>query len=404
MFLFADPVTCRSCDGLMEKENLVPRSNLLLAVSLTASASIVVAEPVLNAQELKGPVTAAQPAGPPEPVANVEAAEARAAALRLADLLDENYADPAIATRYAAALRKKASQAGYDAAGTRSALAAALTADLRDVSEDKHLRVLLAPSKPGSGGPGTSGPPNIPQAVEEPRWLAPGVAYVRLNLFPGKPEGVEAARRFMTEHADARTMIFDLRNHRGGGLAEMDVIFPYLFERPTRLLAMDTRGSVARASKAPPNMGLTLRTVPAEGDIVRREHVVVPHPTERRLFNARVFVLTSEMTFSAAEHFTLALRRTGRATLIGEPTGGGGNFGGMREIGSGLAAFIPIGTTRDPETGARWDGNGIEPHVRVKAEEALVEALVRSGIAPLEAKRISATVRATGPMRRKQTS
>lgn len=383
----------------LRESNLVSELILALAAALAASAA---AQSAPQAQTQSGPAAAApQPAARPNGDGPIEAAEARGAVLRLADILEEDYADAAIGARYAAALRAKAGQGGYDGAGTRSALATALTADLRAVAEDRHLRVRpVPPSGPGPAGAGPGGAAGMPQPVEEPRWLAPGIAYVRLNLFNGSAEAVEAARRFMTDHADARTIIFDLRTHRGGGLAEMDVIFPYLFEQPTRLLAMEVRGSVDRRRPAGTDPGPTLRTVPAEGDIVRREHVVAPHPTERRLFDAQVFVLTSEMTFSAAEHFTLALRRTGRATLVGERTGGGGNFGGPRPIGAGLSAWIPIGMTRDPETGARWDGNGIEPHVPVAAEQALAEALVRSGVDRAEADRISAEVRPTGPMRR----
>jgi hypothetical protein len=373
---------------------------------IACAAAAALAASALAAQP--GGTPAAAPAAPeaaprPELDSPVTPEEARGAALRLAEILQENYADPAVGARYAAALRAKAGRGGYDAAGTRRTLATALTEDLRIVAEDRHLRVGPAPAGAQLGGGPGARPgrmPGMPQPVEATRWLAPGIAFVRLNVFPGDRETVEAARRFMADHAEARTIIFDLRTHRGGGLAEMDAIFPFLYERPTRLLVMDTRGSVERGRGAPTGESPTLRTVPAEGDIVRREHVVEPHAAERRLFDAEVIVLTSQMTFSAAEHFTLALRRTGRATLIGEPTGGGGNYGGFRAIGAGVGAFVPVGTTRDPETGARWEGNGIEPHVRVPAEQALVEALVRSGVGRAEAERLSAQVAPTGPMRR----
>jgi len=371
----------------------VPK-HLASMIALAAGCAAVNGLPAAALQRPNGPVAVP-----------LTQADARAAALRLAELLESNYVEPDTAARYAAMLRAKANRGGYDAAADRAALAQALTADLRAVAPDNHLRV-SAIGGGGNGprmvmrGPGGARPPGMPAPIEETRLLAPGIAYIRFNEFSGDPADVAAAGRFMAENAGARTIVFDLRTHRGGGLAEMDAMLPYLYAQPTRLLTMDTRGSVDRASQAPFQEGRTLRRVPVEGDVVRREHVVEPHPSERRLFEAQVFVLTSPFTASAAEHFALALRRTGRATLIGERTAGAGNYGGMRPIGAGLAAFVPVGMTRDPETGARWEANGVEPHVAVPAEQALAEALVRSGLERSEAERVAATVRPSGPMRR----
>ena len=351
------------------------------------------------------PAAALQPQPAPVAVGPLTPGDARAAALRLAELLEADYVEPDTALRYAAMLREKANRGGYDGAADRAALAQALTADLRAVAPDNHLRVAaMAGGANGPRmvmrGPGGARPAGMPAPIEETRLLAPGVAYIRFNEFSGDPADVAAAGRFMAENAGARTIVFDLRTHRGGGLAEMDAMLPYLYARPTRLLTMDTRGSVDRRGPAPFQEGRTLRRVPVDGDVVRREHVVEPHASERRLFEAQVFVLTSPFTASAAEHFALALRRTGRATLIGERTAGAGNYGGMRPIGAGLAAFVPVGMTRDPDTGARWEANGVEPHVAVPAEQALAEALVRSGLERSEAERVAATVRPSGPMRR----
>ena len=236
--------------------------------------------------------------------------------------------------------------------------------------------------------------------VEQARWLAPGIAFVRFNLFPGDEAAVAAANRFMADHADAKTIIFDIRTHRGGGLAEMDAIFPYLFARPSTLVTMDTRASVERAGGNPLDDGPTLRRVPAGDDLVRREHFVTPHANEKRLFDAKVYVLTSSVTGSAAEHFALSLKRTHRATLIGATTGGAGNYGGFRRIGDNFSAFVPVGRTFDPDTGNGWEGTGVDPDVAVPPERALVEALTRSGVAAADAERLSAEVAPAGPMTR----
>jgi C-terminal processing protease CtpA/Prc len=341
----------------------------------------------------------------PVPDVTVTAEDARKTALELAQRLEETYAFPDVASRYAAMLRTNAASGAYDSLTSGRALAERLTAHLRAVSADNHLRVRVTPPRDAQAtGPAQAGQirrmvPLTP--IEEQRWLAPGIAYIRFNVFPGDAETVAAVRKFMTDHADAKTIIFDNRTHHGGGLAEMDAMFPYLFAKPTTLVTMDTRASVDRKRGSP--MGdAKLRLVPVKEDVVRREHYVEPSRSEKRLFGAKLFVLTSGATASAAEHMTLALKRTHRATIVGEPTAGAGNYGGQETIGGGkFVVFIPVGRTFDPDTGKGWEGGGIDPDVAVPAEKALVEALMRSGLSPADAERISAEVKPTGPMTRR---
>jgi C-terminal processing protease CtpA/Prc len=201
----------------------------------------------------------------------------------------------------------------------------------------------------------------------------------------------------MVTHADADTIIFDLRTHMGGGLDEMDVIFPWLFSTPTRLVTMAARRSVDEAGGSPVGDGPTMRRVQGDPNFVTREHWVTPG-TDARLFDARVFVLTSGFTGSAAEHFALAVKHTGRGTLIGSATYGANHFGGEQDLGGGFAAFIPVGRTYDPVTGADWESVGVAPDIDVAPEAALIEALTRSGVSPEEAARLSAEVAPRGPM------
>ena len=95
-------------------------------------------------------------------------------------------------------------------------------------------------------------------------------------------------------------------------------------------------------------------------------------------------MLTSRRTGSAAEHFALSLKRTGRATLIGEPTAGAGHYGGMMDLGAGYSAFIPVGRTFDPDNDQGWEGTGVSPNVAVPADQALDEALRRAGVDPAQ--------------------
>ena len=133
-----------------------------------------------------------------------------------------------------------------------------------------------------------------------------------------------------------------------------------------------------------------MRRVAGPEGMVRRMHYAVPSGPSTPLRTAQVFVLTSRVTGSAAEHFALALKRTGRATLIGETTGGAGHYGRMMELGSGYAAFVPFGRSFDPDNNQEWEGTGVAPNVEVPANQALDEALRRAGVEPAERRTLAA--------------
>jgi predicted aspartyl protease len=373
--------------------------------------------PVLTASPLPPrPHPAASPVQTSSEAAPIET-DSRAVARNLATRLVSDFVYPDQGKRYAAMLNTNAAAGVYDALkGTE--LAGKVGSDLQNIAADGHLRVMF---QGGGGGPqimiqppteGANTPPQgdrkpvmgrmePPPAIEHPRWIAPGIAFVRFNLFPSDPETVAAARQFMETHAAAKAIIFDLRTHMGGGLGEMDVIFSRLFSKPTHLLTMATRKSVDEAGMSPISDVPTLRLVEADPNFVTREHWVTPG-VDKRLNKAKVYVLTSGFSASAAEHFALALKHTGRATLIGRATYGANHFGSQQDLGGGFTAFIPVGRAYDPQTGEDWEGTGIAPDIDIAPEEALIKALTLSGVALAKAKQLSAEVAPKGPMVRRK--
>ena len=359
------------------------------------------------------PAPAGAPQAPPgvpgaaaEGSAPISAEEARQTAAEFARVLEKNFLYPDVAEKYAARLRSGAANGEYDHVGTRSALASLLTKQLQAVFPDGHLRiwpdagaggpqpqmVMMSPqSQQGPVKPAKTGPG---QPIEEARWLAPGIAYIRFTIFPLDPAVTAAAVKFMEDHADAKTVIFDMRNNRGGGMGQAAAMLPYLFGEEAVFLSHDTRASVFQAAGGGQNMPPWMRLAPPSREGVRTEETVIkPHPSERGLFDAKVFVLTSDSTISAAEAFAFGMKSTGRGTLIGESTRGAGNYAppGQR-VNDKFGAFIPVGRAYDPKTGKGWEGTGVEPDIKVPAESALVEALVRSGVARSKAEKISASV------------
>lgn len=143
---------------------------------------------------------------------------AEGAACRLADELEKAFVYPEQGKAYAAMLRAYVAEGRY-ATLTPDEAAQRMTSDLQTVAADGHLRVeRLSQHQRGAGGTN----PNFP-LMEQGGWIAPGIAFLRINAFTPEASQTAEVAKFMADHADADAIIFDLRTHRGGGLDQMDV-------------------------------------------------------------------------------------------------------------------------------------------------------------------------------------
>lgn len=330
---------------------------------------------LLSLLTLGSAALSAQPeATPPDPAAKpLEAEERRTVLSKLAQELEDRFVFPEVAKAYATMLRDKLKSGAYDAIDNARVFASKVTADLQEVSKDGHLRLML-----GSGELGRRRMPGrtMAEGLEETKMIG-DVAYLRFNSFPESVEVARRARDFLKTNAgQAKAVIIDSRPNGGGSLLLMDAMLPLLFEKQTELVRMDTRA--AAAAGGPLADSATLVRRPSPETVVRRDHIVIPDTGEKRLQKVPVFYLTSKRTGSAAEHLALAFKRTGRATLVGETTGGAGHFGGVVRFGERFSAFIPVGRTYDAATDRGWEGTGVAPDVAVPADAALDEALRRA--------------------------
>jgi hypothetical protein len=316
----------------------------------------------------------------------LDAGEGRSIALKLADELVKSFVYRDQAEAYAAMLRNNASAGRYDN-GARGALAKLLTDDLQAVHKDGHLHVELAQAPGQSGGSGGSSKA-FPPLIQVARTIAPGIGYIRFTAFFGTDAEIAGVKKWLAENRDATTLIFDLRNHHGGGLDEQDAIFSYIFATKTPLVKMALSKAVFEEKGSPIQGGPTLHFA-AEGDRMVGTHVAIPGEATP-LRKAKIYLLVSNRTASAAEHFSLAMKSTGRATLIGEPTAGANHFGGPAELNPHFAVWMPVGRTYDLKTGKDWEGGGIAPDIAVDPKQALVVALEKAGVGHQEAVRLDA--------------
>lgn len=357
---------------------------------------------------LLGPLTMAQTAPASAPAAGSAAAPAftpaigKEAIANLADEIEANFVFPDVAKRYAAALRTKLAAGGYDTPADAESLARQVTADLQAVAPEGHLR-MHAPETgprpaPVSGGTAVA-PRERPPLMEQAGLIAPGIAFVRFNAFMGDPQVLKDFTAFLDAQAGAKTLIIDARTHGGGGLEEMDVLFPRIFDKPQTVMVMDTRASVAERGGPLPFRSLVKVDAPKE--YYRVEHRVTPVNPASPWSKAKIYYLTSGRTGSAAEHLASVFKGTGRGTLVGDTTGGAGHYGGTLGLPGGFSAFVPFGRSYFPG-GDGWELVGVKPDIAVAPERALYEVLVREGVPAAQAETLSASHMPRGSMERRQ--
>jgi C-terminal processing protease CtpA/Prc len=139
---------------------------------------------------------------------------------------------------------------------------------------------------------------------------------------------------------------------------------------------------------SPIEPGKTLVFAAEDGKMVAT-HTALP-AENTALRRAKIYLLISNRTASAAEHFALALKSTGRATLIGEATAGANHFGGGQPLNDHFGVWMPVGRTYDIKTGKDWEGDGIAPDIPADPKQALVVALEMAGLSRREAIKLDA--------------
>lgn len=364
------------------------KSRFLVAAGLTIAA------PLMMAQSTPAPTpTAAADEAPA-----FTPALGKQAVAQLAEEIETNFVFPDVAKRYAARLRERLAAGAYDAPTDAAALAQSVTADLQAVAPDGHLR-MHPPRGARPSGPAGGPPREYPPLMEQAGMIAPGIAYVRFNAFMGTPEVLKDFTAFLDANQGAKTLVIDARSHGGGGLEEMDVLFPRIFARAQSVMVMDTRASVAEQGGPLPFRSLVKVDAPKE--LYRVEHRVTPASPASPWAKAKIYYLTAGRTGSAAEHLAMVFKGTGRATLVGAVTAGAGHYGGPRELPGGFSAFIPYGRSYFPG-GDGWEQVGVAPDIAVAPERALYEVLVREGVAAPEAERLSASHMPSASMERRR--
>jgi hypothetical protein len=274
-------------------------------------------------------------------------------------MLNEFYVFPDTAKKMEEAVRARQKAGEYDSITNGDAFAEKLTADLREVSHDKHLGVNFSPAAlpkgPPPGGPDSAAMrrqlERINCGFEKAERLPPNIGYLKFNMFANPDICGPTASAAMNFLGSVDALIIDLRENGGGDPKMVAYITSYLFEERTHLNDLYNR----KENKT--EEFWTSTDVPG-----------------KRLGGKPVFVLTAKRTFSGAEEFTYNLKNLKRATIIGETTGGGAHPVSGHRIDDHFMIGVPFARAINPISKTNWEGTGVEPDVKVTAAEALETA------------------------------
>lgn len=275
--------------------------------------------------------------------------------------LTSKYVFPDVARRMVDHVRERQRAGAYDAITSARQLAETLTTDLQSVSQDKHLRVRLQPPA-GAGQPAPAGDfgrfaARVNYGFDKVERLEGNVGYLKMQGFMPAALGGEVAAAAMTFLASTDALIIDLRENGGGDPEMVALITSYLFgEEPVHL------------------NDIYQRPTDSTTQFWTRSYV----PGRRFGATKPIYVLTSAYTFSAAEEFTYNLKSLGRATIVGETTGGGAHPGDMVPLAGRFAMFVPTGRAINPITKTNWERTGVAPDVQASAAQAFDLAYVKA--------------------------
>ena len=271
--------------------------------------------------------------------------------------LNEFYVYPESAKKMEEALRERQKKNAYEAVTDGEKFATMLTEDLQQVSHDKHLHVNFSPMVLPKGEPKRTPDDEARMrthlerdncAFEKVERLPSNIGYLKFNAFLDPAICGPTAMAAMNFLGNVDAIIFDLRTNGGGDPKMIAFISTYLFGEPTHLNDLYNRKEDSTT-----------------------QYWTMPYVPGKRLTGKPVFVLTSKRTFSGAEEFSYNLKNLKRATIIGETTGGGAHPVSGHRVDDHFMIGVPFAKAVNPISKTNWEGTGVEPDVKVPADEAL---------------------------------
>jgi len=182
--------------------------------------------------------------------------------------------------------------------------------------------------------------------------MLPGnIAYLAVNEFEDDL-GAKTMRDNFASITQAKALIVDVRKNGGGNHMNGIAILSMLTDKPFPSVS-------CRTLDYKPGY-----RVNGGGAVWFKESVWEASPDPTHYYSKPVIVLTSAITFSAAENFVVLFDAMHRGTLVGETTGGSTGDAVKFKLPGGGSARIEMADVEYPD-GRVFEGVGVPPQVKV---------------------------------------
>lgn len=269
-------------------------------------------------------------------------------ALRTA--LADNYAFPQRVRDIMAKLERIAATGRYDDLDDGE-FAKRLSEDLVSATDDSHFLVGVDTDDGSAVGFDSLADAQSNYGFVAAEIIEGNIGYLRLDNFSKPDLAFETASASLKMLENVEGLIIDLRYNNGGYNELAQFLASHLFSGEKDQLLISYYYN-------------------QDGKRIERGQWVLGALPGRRLPDIPVHVLTSSVTFSAAEWMAFSLQQTNRAIVVGAQTAGGGHPVNRFPLTLGLFIQIPIGEIRGPN-GGEFEGIGVTPDVEVPSHSAL---------------------------------
>ena len=296
----------------------------------------------------------------------ITATEKKALVDSIKKRMERYYVFPEKAKEIGQYLTKRLGSKAYDAISDYNAFLDTLATDINQVHHDPHLRMGFDPGYVQELKQRKSKPRPTPEKLEEEKafYRKNNYGFARVEILPGnigymsliefdkvndESRTIVAAAFEFIAYADA--VIIDLRSNNGGEPEMVQEVLSYFFDKPVLTGSTYDR----EAGKTVDNYSLAKvkgKKIPAK----------------------KLYILTSQNTFSAPEALAYFMKNAKRAVIVGEPTAGAAHGTKGFIVNDQVVMQIPFMRGIDPVTKSDWEGVGVQPDVVIKADKALAKA------------------------------